>query len=85
MPPVTVVHLFATSKRIEVMASVSISSASPRVRRITAPVARPSRPAAIAATARPSSGSPLTRIANTPATYAPKPKYAECPSVTMPP
>ncbi len=51
--------LLAISNPIEVMASVSMSSASACVRRITAPVARPSSPAATAATARPSTGSPL--------------------------
>ena len=84
-PPVTSVHLFAISNTIEAIASVSIKSARPCVRRITAPVASPSSPAATAATTSPSSGSPLTRIAKTPAAYAPKPKYAAWPSVTMPP
>jgi hypothetical protein len=43
--------LFAISSRIAVMASVSIRSVSARVRRITAPVARP-RSAESAAAAR---------------------------------
>jgi hypothetical protein len=66
-PPVTEVHLFATSSTIEVIASVSIRSARPWVRRITAPVASPKSPAPAAAATRPMSGSPVRRTARTPA------------------
>ncbi len=67
------------------MASVSMRSVSAFVRRITAPVAMPSKAAMPAAAASCRNGSVYPYFAlRIPAVYAPSPKNALCPSVMMP-
>ena len=84
MPPVMWSNLLASSSSTSAMPIVTISRVRSVPRTIIGLVSAPSSAAAAVPTARPTSGSGITCLANSAAPYAPAPKNATWPSDTMP-
>src|SRR5205823_2750126 len=83
-PPVTNEALLAASATKVATTKVCISKASPVVRSTTRPDKNPRKAAATPPAKRPVIGSPQPCAARIPAVYAPVPKNAACPRVTIP-